>query len=57
MSLHAFSSLRNRLLLLVLFAVLPPFGLIVYSTIEHRRSAIVEAENDAHHFKLHLLAD
>jgi len=43
----SFSSLRIRLLLLVLLAVLPALGLILYTGLEQRRSAAVEARENA----------
>jgi PAS domain S-box-containing protein len=42
-----FSSLRNSLITLVLLAVLPALGVILHSSLENRRRAIREAENDA----------
>ena len=46
----ALSSLRVRLLLIVLLAVVPAFGLILHTDAERRRQALVEAEGEA--FKL-----
>src|SRR6266508_354330 len=43
----SFSSLRVRLVLMVLLAVLPPLGLIVYTAAEWRRHEISEAEAKA----------
>src|SRR3989338_5731481 len=43
----SFSSLRVRLILLVLLAVIPALGLILYTAAEQRRSAIVEAQVSA----------
>ena len=43
----SFSSLRVRLLLLVLLAVVPALGLIIYTAAEMRRSASVEAQTNA----------
>ena len=43
----SFSSLRIRLLLLVLLAVIPALGLILYTGLEQRRSASVQAQEDA----------
>ncbi|MBD2345690.1 PAS domain S-box protein [Anabaena subtropica] len=40
------SSLRTRLLLLVLLAVIPALGLILYSASEQRRAAITEAQEN-----------
>jgi hypothetical protein len=42
-----FASLRFRLILLVFLAVLPALGLILYSGLEHRRLAAVEAQKHA----------
>src|SRR3990172_8119226 len=47
MTRFSFSSLRVRLLLLVLLAVLPALGLILYTASEQRRSAAEEAKNSA----------
>ena len=43
-----FASLRVRLLLLMMLAVLPPFVLILYNGFEQRRAATREAEQQAH---------
>ncbi len=43
----SFSSLRVRLLLLVLLAVVPALGLILYTASEQRRSAAAEAKDSA----------
>lgn len=43
----SFSSLRDRLILLVLLAVIPALGLIFYSAQEQRRSASIEAQQNA----------
>jgi len=43
----SFSSLRARLLLLVLLAVIPALGLILYSAAEQRRLAALEAQANA----------
>jgi len=43
----SFSGLRVRLLLLVLLAVVPALGLIIYTGTEMRRSASVEAQTNA----------
>ena len=43
----AFSSLRIRLLLLVLLAVLPALGLMAYEGLEHRRQHAVEVQEEA----------
>jgi len=43
----SFSSLRVRLLLLVLLAVIPALGLILYTASEQRRSAAAEAKDSA----------
>jgi len=43
----SFSSLRVRLLLLVLLAVVPALGLILYTAAEMRKSASVEAQTNA----------
>jgi signal transduction histidine kinase len=45
--LRLFASLRSRLLLLVLLAVLPAIGLSLYMAIEQRRLAIAEVQADA----------
>ncbi|MEW5958880.1 MAG: PAS domain S-box protein, partial [Chloroflexota bacterium] len=42
-----FSSLRLRLLLLVLLAVLPALGLMLYTNLEQRRLAAAHAQEDA----------
>ncbi|TAK35968.1 MAG: GAF domain-containing protein [Chloroflexota bacterium] len=42
-----FSRLRVGLVLLVLFAVVPAFGVMSYTAFEHRQLAIVEAQEDA----------
>jgi PAS domain S-box-containing protein len=47
MRLSFFSSLRSRLLLLVLLAVLPALGLVFYADIEQRRQATAEAQEEA----------
>jgi signal transduction histidine kinase/ActR/RegA family two-component response regulator/HAMP domain-containing protein len=47
MSRRSFSSLRARLLLLVLVAVLPAAGLIVFTTWEQRRQAREAVQGDA----------
>lgn len=41
------TGLRMRLMLLVLFAVIPAFGLMGYTAISQRQQAAVEAERDA----------
>ena len=41
------SSLRSRLLLLVLVAVLPGFALTLYTHMEHQRAAVAVAEEEA----------
>ncbi len=43
----SFSSLRVRLLLLVLLAIIPALGLILYTGLEQRRQAAVHAQKDA----------
>ncbi len=43
----SFSSLRVRLLLLVLLAVIPALGLIIYTGLEQRRQAAVHAQENA----------
>lgn len=43
----SFSSLRARLLLLVLLAALPALGLILYTDLEQRRLAATQAQEDA----------
>jgi steroid delta-isomerase-like uncharacterized protein len=47
MSLLSFSRLRVRLVLLVLLAVLPALGLLLYSANEQRQQAVAEAQDDA----------
>jgi len=47
MSRFSFSSLRARLLLLALLAVLPALGLILYTDLEQRRLAATQAQDDA----------
>ncbi len=44
---NAFGGLRGRLLLLVLIAVLPAFGLILSTAFQHQRQAAAEAQDDA----------
>ncbi len=44
-----FSSLRIRLVLLVLLAVIPSLGVIVYTDIEQRRLAAADAKEHAMH--------
>src|SRR6059036_3783959 len=41
------ASLRSRLLVLVLVAVLPAFALTVYTNLEHRRTAVAVAQEEA----------
>jgi hypothetical protein len=45
--LRFFSSLRFRLLLLVLLAVVPALGLILYTAAEQREAAVVDAQENA----------
>src|SRR5438552_3768218 len=47
MSSHWFTSLRSRLLALVVFAVTPALALSLYTGLEQRRLAAVEAEEAA----------
>jgi signal transduction histidine kinase len=47
MSRFSFSSLRARLWLLVLLAVLPVLGLILYTDLEQRRLAATQVQEDA----------
>lgn len=47
MTRFSFSSLRARLLLLVLLAVIPALGLILYTAAEQRRAAAGEAQANA----------
>jgi len=47
MGRFSFSSLRIRLLLLVLLAVIPALGLMLYTGLEQRRLAAVHAKKDA----------
>ena len=42
-----FGSLRTRLILLVLLAVIPAFGLTLYSGLEQRHHALSRAQEDA----------
>ncbi|MCI0521512.1 MAG: ATP-binding protein [Chloroflexi bacterium] len=44
-----FSSLRSRLILLVLLASLPALGLTLYSGLEQRQLAVLSAEQDTQH--------
>src|SRR5437879_12229339 len=41
------ASLRSRLLVLVLVAVLPAFALMLYTHLEHRRAAVAVAQEEA----------
>jgi len=41
------TSLRSRLLVLILVAVLPAFGLMLYTHLEHRRAAVAVAQDEA----------
>jgi len=52
-----FSSLRGRLLLLVLLAILPASGLILYTAWEQRRQATSEAQQKALHLAAIAAAD
>ena len=45
-SLPFFASLRVRLMLLVLLALMPAFGLIIYTALEQRRAGIKNAETE-----------
>lgn len=45
--LRWFTSLRGRLLLLVLTAVVPAFAIMVYTAVEQRRQAVVETHRQA----------
>jgi PAS domain S-box-containing protein len=45
--MHALSSLRVRLLLVLLLGVFPAFGLACYLGVEHRRQAMAKAHADA----------
>jgi signal transduction histidine kinase len=47
MARFSFSSVRARLLILVLLAVIPSLGLALYTGLEQRRLAAVEAQKDA----------
>jgi PAS domain S-box-containing protein len=47
MSVNRFTSLRSRLLLLVIFAVVPALGLSLYTGLEQRRLAGIAAEEAA----------
>ena len=47
MKSFSFSSLRVRLILLVLLAVIPALGLVFYAAEEQRRSASIEAQQNA----------
>ncbi len=53
----SFSSLRARLLLLVLLAVLPVLGLILYTDLEQRKLAATQAQEDALRFARLAAAD
>jgi two-component system cell cycle sensor histidine kinase/response regulator CckA len=44
---HFFFSLRFRLILLVLFAIIPVLGLIIYTGLEQRRVASTQAKEEA----------
>jgi signal transduction histidine kinase len=44
---RSFSSLRVRLLILVLMAVLPALGLVIYTNIQQRRAEAVKAQENA----------
>src|SRR5262245_39989107 len=44
---YVFSSLRLRLVVLVLLAVVPALGLMLYTNLEQRRLATVQAQTDA----------
>src|SRR5712691_4441904 len=46
-NLPFFANLRVRLILLILLAVLPALGLIIYTAIEQRQEAIEDAKEDA----------
>ncbi len=52
-----FSSLRFRLILLVLLAVLPALGLILYTASEQRRLATTQAQEDARRLAWFAAAD
>lgn len=44
---RAFASLRNRLLLLILLALLPTSGLVLYTGLERRQAAAAAARAEA----------
>jgi pyridoxine/pyridoxamine 5'-phosphate oxidase len=44
---HIFFSLRFRLILLVLFAVIPALGIIFYTGLEQRKIAATQAKKEA----------
>jgi len=44
-----FSSLKNRLQVMVLVALLPVLALILYADLRHRRSIAVEVRNSIRH--------
>jgi len=52
-----FNSLRSRLLALVLLAMIPTIGLILYSGIEQRREAAVSARDSALRLARQVAAD
>jgi diguanylate cyclase (GGDEF)-like protein/PAS domain S-box-containing protein len=52
-----FSSLRFRLILLVFLASLPAFGLILYSGLEQRHAAVLDAQGDALRLVRHVAMD
>lgn len=54
---HLFSSLRFRLILLVLLAVLPALGLILYSGLEQQQEAAAEAQKAAMRLVRHSALD
>lgn len=47
MTRFSFASLRTRLLLLVLLAILPALGLILYTGLEQQRLAAAEVRREA----------
>lgn len=54
---YIFSTLRVRLLLLVLIAMLPAMGLILFSGLEQRREAAIDAQEDAMRLVRHAALD
>jgi len=57
MNLFSFSSLRFRLLLLVLFAIIPALALTLYSGLEQRRHAAEHVQDDSLQLARHVSAE